>query len=112
MGNEDNNLSINVVIERISNLHADVSDLKESTKESMRDIANALNRLVSVEERQSNTNEAFKRVVNQLDKMDQRLIALEQDEPIKKLVSKWALAAVWGVVVTAAGFCAKLLGII
>lgn len=108
---EENGTNIQVVLERISGLHSDVSELKESTKDSMKEIAHALNKLVALEERQSNNNEATTRLLAQIEKMDQRLQTIEREEGIKKLTSKWTLAAVWGIVTVTGTYAAKLLGL-
>ena len=108
---EENGTNIQVVLERISGLHSDVNELKESTKDSMREIAAALNKLVALEIHQSANHNATARLMVQIEKMDQRLQVIEQDEGIKKLVSRWTLAAVWGVVVAVAGAVGKLIGL-
>jgi cell division protein FtsX len=105
------NTSIQVVLERISGLHEDVSELKESTKESMRDIASALNKLVALETNQANNTEITSRLLSQIEKLDHRLQVIEQEEGIKRLVTKWTLAAVWGAAVAACTFVAKTLGL-
>lgn len=108
---EENGTNIQVVLERISGLHNDVNELKESTRDSMKDIAQAINKLVALEERQSNNNEATARLLAQIEKVDQRVQAIERDEGIKKLTSRWTLAAVWTIVGVAAGYVGKLLGV-
>lgn len=109
---KQNDVNIQVVIERISGLHDDVNDLKESTKDSMKEIASAISKLVIIDERQSQSNEAFNRVLVQLDKMDARVQMLEKDEAIKKLVSKWVLAGVWTTFLTTLAFVGKYVGLI
>jgi hypothetical protein len=52
MEKEQDNTAILVVAERLSSLHEDVNDLRNSMKESMRDISSALSKLVQMEERQ------------------------------------------------------------
>lgn len=108
---EENGTNIQVVLERISGLHADVSELKESTKDSMKEIAQAINRLVSIEERQQSNHEATARLLAQIDKMDQRLQVIEQGEGLKNLTQKWLLTAVWGVVVAVGAAVGKLIGL-
>jgi predicted transcriptional regulator len=113
MGNEDvGSVNSQVVLDRLSRLHEDVSDLRESTKDSMKEIANAISKLVVIDERQSQTTEAFNRVLGQLDRIDARVQALEKDEAIKKLVSKWVLAGVWTAAGTSVLFAAKYVGLI
>ena len=100
------------VLEKITSLKEDVTELKDSTKESMREISQAIGKLVLIEERQSNTNEAFSRLLKQLDILDERIKVLEKSEPLYKLVTKWVLTAVWAAVVLIALFVGKFVGLI
>jgi thiamine kinase-like enzyme len=104
-------VNIQVVIDRLTNLHDDVNDLKESTRDSMKEIANAITKLVLLEERQSHTNDNFSRVVNQLDNIQRRVEELEKQEPLQKLTSKWILTAVWSAAAAAVYFVAKFTGL-
>ena len=108
---EENGTNIQVVLEKIAGLHSDVNELKESTRDSMKEIAQALNKLVALEIHQAATHDATARIFVQIEKMDARLLAIEKDEGIKKLTSKWTLAAVWSVVGAAAMYVGKVLGI-
>ncbi len=104
-------VSFQVVIDRLTNLHEDVNDLKESTRDSMKEIANAITKLVLLEERQSHTNDNFSRVANQVDSIQKRLEALEKEEPLQKLTSKWVISATWAAATAAAYFLAKFAGL-
>jgi len=108
----NNDVNIQVVIDRLTNLHEDVNDLKESTRDSMKEIANAITKLVLLEERQSHTNDNFSRVVNQLDNIQKRVEELEKQEPMQKLTSKWMLSVVWTAATGAAYLAAKFLGLV
>ena len=57
-----------MVAERIGLLHDDISELKDSMKESMREMAVAVNKLVQVETRQEAINQAYMQVRTQLEK--------------------------------------------
>lgn len=105
-------LSFQVVIDRLTNLHDDVNDLKESTRDSMKEIASAITKLVLLEERQSNTNDNFSRVVQQLDGIQKRVEELEKQEPIQRLTSKWVMTAIYGVATAAAIFVGKFTGLL
>lgn len=105
-------LSFQVVIDRLTNLHDDVNDLKESTRDSMKEIASAITKLVLLEERQSNTNDNFTRVVMQLDNIQKRVEELEKQEPLQKLTSKYVMSAVWAAATGAVYLLAKFLGLI
>jgi hypothetical protein len=106
---------INVVITRLGLLSADVGELKET----LREIASAVTRLALVEERQMQTNEALSRAFKQIDKLDlklvgleQRLIALERVQPIQQQTSSWVMSAVWAAAGAAVMFVAKKTGIL
>lgn len=105
-------LSFQVVIDRLTNLHDDVNDLKESTRDSMKEIASAITKLVLLEERQSNTNDNFSRVVQQLDGIQKRVEELEKQEPLQKLTSKWFMSVVWTAATAAVYFVAKFTGLV
>ena len=106
---------INVVITRLGLLSADVGELKET----LREIASAVTRLALVEERQMQTNEALSRAFKQIDKLDlklvgleQRLIALERVQPIQQQTSSWVMSAVWAAAGAAVVFIAKKAGVL
>jgi hypothetical protein len=109
---EENGTNIQVVLERISGLHSDVNELKESTRDSMKEIAQAINRLVSIEERQHSNYEATARLLAQIEKLDQRVQVIERDEGIKKLTSKWTLAAIYGILTVVGTYAAKMVGLL
>jgi mevalonate kinase len=105
-------VNIQVVIERITGLHADVNDLKESMRDSMKEIASALNKLVVIETKQAGTNDAFDKVLHQIEAMQDRLTALEREEPIKKMIQGWVTAGVWAAACAAVLFVAKHTGLV
>lgn len=108
----NSDVSIQVVIDRLANLHEDVNDLRESTRDSMKEIASAITKLVLLEERQSHANDNFSRVVNQLDNIQKRVEELEKHEPLQKLTSKWMLTAVYGAATASVYFIAKIAGLL
>lgn len=109
--------SIALVAERISNLHTDLTDLKQSLEKSMDKVTEAVTKLVLVEERQSVMNNNYDRVVQQLEKSEQkynkleeRVDAIEKEQPIQKQISKWVIAAVTAIVGLACTMILKQLG--
>ena len=60
--------TVQVIAERIDNLHDHISDLRDSMKESMKEMANAVNKLVRIEEVQMHMTQAHERLALQLDK--------------------------------------------
>lgn len=109
---KETDLSFQVVLDRLTNLHDDVSDLKESTKDSMKEIASAITKLVLLEERQAHANTNFSRVVTQLDGIQKRVEELEKQEPLQRLTSKWFMSVVWTAATAAVYFIAKFAGLV
>ena len=106
-----------MVAERIGLLHDDISELKDSMKESMREMAVAVNKLVQVETRQEAINQAYLQVRTQLEKetekreqLESRVDSIEREQPMTKQVVRWVLYAMGAIVVAAATFVAKAVG--
>ena len=106
-----------MVAERIGLLHDDISELKDSMKESMREMAVAVNKLVQVETRQEAINQAYLQVRTQLEKetekreqLESRVDSIEREQPLTKQVVRWVLYAMGTIVVAAATFVAKAVG--
>lgn len=110
-------MNIHIVADRISLLHGDITELKDSMKESMREMAIAVNKLVAVEIRQEAINQAYVQVTSQLEKeivkretLENRVDALEKEQPMTKQVVTWIMWAVGSIVVAAVTFIAKSVG--
>ena len=76
---------ITVLSTRIQTLHTDVSDIKGTLK----DLTTAINKLALVEERISNAAAAQERTFKTIEKMEDRLEALEKAQVIDDNTSKW-----------------------
>lgn len=110
--------TIQVIAERINSMQNDVSDLRDSTRDSMEKMSVAITKLVQMEERQLHMNQSYDRLSNTLDKMqarseklEERIDDLEKEQPMTKQVVDWAMRAVYAIVAAAAMFVAKLLGL-
>lgn len=106
---------INVVITRLGLLSEDVGELKET----LRQIASAVTRLALVEERQMQTNEALSRAFKALDKLDIKLVSVEQRigslermQPQQQQTSAWVTTMLWAAAGAAVMFVAKKTGIL
>ena len=106
---------INVVITRLGLLSEDVGELKET----LRQIASAVTRLALVEERQMQTNEALSRAFKALDKLDIKLVSVEQRigslermQPQQQQTSAWVTTMLWAAAGAAVMFVAKKAGIL
>ena len=115
--NRRNDTGIQIVAERITLLHEDISELKDSMKESMREMAVAVNKLVQVETRQEAINQAYVQVSNQLEKetekrekLEERVDLIEREQPMTKQVVQWIMYAAGAIVMTAAAFIGKAVG--
>lgn len=115
--NRRNDTGMQIVAERISLLHEDISELKDSMKESMREMAVAVNKLVQVETRQEAINQAYIQVSNQLEKetekrekLEERVDLIEREQPMTKQVVKWIMYFVGAVCIAAATFVGKAVG--
>ena len=115
---ERDNLNV-IMAERLSSIHSDMGDLKDTVKESLKDISSAMNKLVQIEERVAHTNQNYERlvrenekVVDTLIKMDRRIDTIEKDMPMQKQVTKWFLTAVWSAAAAAVYFVGKMTGIV
>ena len=110
--------TIQVIAERINSMQNDVSDLRDTMRDSMKEMSAAVIKLVQMEERQIFMNQSQDRLATSLDKMqdkaeklEARVDALEKEQPLTKQAVTWIYAAVWSVVGASALFAAKFFGI-
>lgn len=110
--------TIQVIAERINSMQNDVSDLRDTMRDSMERMSVAVTKLVQMEERQLHMNQSYERLNAALDKMgskseklEERIDTLEKDQPMTKQVVDWAMRAVYAIVAAAAMFVAKMLGL-
>lgn len=110
--------TIQVIAERINSMQNDVSDLRDTMRDSMERMSVAVTKLVQMEERQLHMNQSYERLNITLDKMnnkseklEERIDTLERDQPMTKQVVDWAMRAVYAIVAAAAMFVAKMLGL-
>ena len=115
---QQQDLGMQLIIDRIGLLHENLGELREDTRESMRELAGTINKLVAIETNQSHMHESYSRILTLLEKseekhqnLDRRIDELEKEQPLTKQVIKWVMGAVWSVVAAAAMFAAKMLGI-
>jgi 1-deoxy-D-xylulose 5-phosphate reductoisomerase len=97
-----------VLSHKVDSLHHDVTDMKSALK----DVANALNKLTLVEERQSQANANQKRMSEKLDKIEARVDALEKSDVTQSQAATWVMNAVWGAAGLLAMYAAKMLGLL
>lgn len=83
-----------VLANRMDRIGEDVVEIKDQ----VRAISQGLEKIARLEERHENHARALERAFNSLTSMEGRLKTLEVQEPINKMVSKWVIAGVLGVV--------------
>lgn len=122
--------TVQVIADRINSLHEDVGEIRESLRDSMKEMSGALTKLVQIEERQVFTNQAIERALKVSEKahtridscedevqkkfeaLEHRVDTLEQAAPMQGQVTKWFMAAVWGAAGVGAMYVLKMLGIL
>lgn len=110
-------ITIQVIAERMSALHSDVNDLKDTLKDSMKEMTTAVTKLVLIEERQTYINQSYNRLSDSLDKLNThneelevRIDTLEKSQPMTNQVVSWVMRAVYAIVAAAMMYIAKMLG--
>ena len=115
---EDKEVHLQIVAQRITSLHEDVNDMKESMRESMKDVSLALTKLVKLEERSAMRDDlidrAFKaneKTQKDVENLKDRVLELEKQSVTNKQTSQWVQSVVTGAVVLVLMFAAKQLGL-
>jgi len=82
-------------------LERDTNELRDavmSLRDSQQEISKSLQRLVSLEERHMETREAMSRAFGAIEKVNDRLLKIEQDMPGLREVRGWVINGVLTVV--------------
>ncbi len=95
------------LMHHISTLRSDVDEIKTI----MRELANAVTRLALVEERQAATSTAMDRMARAIERLDERLRAIEMREPMQARVSEWVMNIMWASAAAVAMFIAGKAGL-
>lgn len=112
-------VSNKIVIDSLQAMHTDISALREGVSDNIKELTEAVIKLVKVEEKQTYLTRAYDALVRQHEKalvehdaLETRVDALEKDAPMQKRVTNWTLTLILGIAAGAiyAGF--KLLGIV
>ena len=103
--------TIQVVAERINSLHEDVTELRDTMKESVREMSQAIQTLVRLEEKQLTLNQTAEETKKNFKELEARVDALEKEQPETKRIVSWGYRAVWTAVVAVAVFAAKAVGL-
>lgn len=84
---------VNMLSARLQTLHTDVSDIKGTLK----DLTSAINKLALVEERISNAAAAQERTFKVIERMEERIEALEKAQMLDDRNSAWIGKGVWAI---------------
>ncbi len=106
-----NEATIHVVAERINALHEDVTDLRYTLKESVKEMSQAIQTLVRLEEKQFALNRTAEETKENFKVLEARVDALEKEQPETKRIVSWGYKAVWAAVIAVAVFAAKSVGL-
>ena len=86
-------MSEHQMAERMARMEVLLGHLSETTEK----IAGALSELVRLDQKQLETSEALQRAFGEIKNLSNRMNAVEQDLIIPKLISRWVIAGVLGV---------------
>jgi len=96
-----------VLNERLNALHGDLSEVKSALAQ----LSEAITKLALVEERQSQTAAALERAFKTIDKIEQRVMAIEEANVTHKATSIWVDRGITAAFAVAATIILRSLGI-
>ena len=99
-------------IERLAHHMLSIRESVDEMKGAMKEMASAITRLALVEERQAAVSTTIERLVQSLEKVDERLRRLEVSEPLQAKATEWVQSAVWAAAAAAVMFMAAKAGLI
>ena len=101
-----------VRIERITQHIQRIREDQHAMRAAIERMSEAVTRLALVEERQAAASTAIERLVQSLEKVDERLRRLEVSEPLQAKATEWVQSAVWAAAAAAVMFMAAKAGLI
>ena len=105
-------VTIQVVAERINSLHEDVTELRDTMKESVREMSQAIQTLVRLEEKQLALNLTAEEAKKNFKELEDRVDALEKEQPETQRIVDYAYKVMWVAVAAVLGFIAKAVGLV
>ncbi|MDE2452742.1 MAG: hypothetical protein KGL43_04045 [Burkholderiales bacterium] len=96
-----------LLMQRVDGLHGDISEMRQA----MREVANAVTQLALVEERQTQIGNAMERAFGLIEKVADRVGALEKTQPQQKQVAEWVHRALWAAAAAMLVFVSKKIGL-
>jgi chaperonin cofactor prefoldin len=99
--------SMDTLAVRLGVLHEDVGEIKTALSK----LSDAITKLALVEERQMQTSVTLDRIAASLETLDSRVDTLERAQPKNTETAKWMDRVITAVVVAAAAFVARSVGL-
>lgn len=108
-----------IVADRLQSLHEDVNELKDSMRESMKEMSSAVTKLVLLEERNTQTVKLIERAMKELDdqkvehgKLVDKVDKLAEQAPLNRQTNRMIDALIYAVVGGVLMFIGKKLGLV
>ena len=108
IANESNDV---IRIERITHSIQRIREDQHAMRAAIERMSEAVTRLALVEERQAAVSTTIERLVQSLEKVDERLRRLEVSEPLQAKATEWVQSAVWAAAAAAVMFMAGKAGL-
>ena len=110
---------VKIVADRLQSLHQDVNELKDSMRESMKEMSSAVTKLVLLEERNTQTVRLIERAMKELDdqkvehnKLVDKVNNLAEQAPLNRQTNRMIDALIYAVVGGVLMFIGKKLGMV
>jgi len=117
--NNMDDTTVKIVVDRLQSLHQDVNELKDSMRESMKEISSAVTKLVLLEERNTETVRLIERAMKELDdqkvehnKLADKVNSLAEQAPLNRQTNRMLDALIYAVVGGVLMFIGKKLGLV
>ncbi len=117
--NNMDDTTVKIVADRLQSLHQDVNELKDSMRESMKEMSSAVTKLVLLEERNTQTVRLIERAMKELDdqkvehnKLADKVNSLAEQAPLNKQTNRMLDALIYAVVGGVLMFIGKKLGLV
>lgn len=111
--------TVKIVADRLQSLHQDVNELKDSMRESMKEMSSAVTKLVLLEERNTQTVRLIERAMKELDdqksehnKLVDKVNNLAEQAPLNRQTNRMIDALIYAVVGGVLMFIGKQVGIV
>lgn len=98
-------------VERISHHIQRIREDQHAMRAAIERMSEAVTRLALVEERQAAASTAIDRIVQSIEKVDERLRRLEVADPMQTKAAEWVQSAVWAAASAAVVFVAGKAGL-